>query len=224
MSAAQPPPPPPAPDLVTQLQEQARARRRQQACARPAANTPPLRSRAAGARVVHVLQLHRRRRRHGVARERRRRACRAAAAGRGAVARHAAAGAQRGAGAQAGARARVCGAHGSPSLTRPPCRRTAQLDELAQALPAPEAHSAQLARIAQLRADNEAVGSELEAELERAGACAAAAAVRLFRAPAARARVCSRGCVPHAEAALARLRQQFAAVSDAALDAAPASS
>ena len=46
----------------------------------------------------------------------------------------------------------------------------AQLDELAQALPAPQPHAEQLARIAQLRADNEAVGAELEAELLRAGA------------------------------------------------------
>jgi hypothetical protein len=45
-----------------------------------------------------------------------------------------------------------------------------QLDELAGALPPAEAHALQLARIAALRAENEAVGAELEAELERAGA------------------------------------------------------
>lgn len=44
-----------------------------------------------------------------------------------------------------------------------------QLDELARALPASQQPEAQLARIAALRADLEASGAELDAELQRAG-------------------------------------------------------
>jgi hypothetical protein len=54
-----------------------------------------------------------------------------------------------------------------------------QLDELARALPAQEPTAPRLARVDALRADNEALTAELEAECRLAGAHTATPAVLL---------------------------------------------